>query len=94
MLRDAGRGPLGKGRGAGVLHGVLGDLEVTYQAGDGRDRRPPVGPEHLFVRLAQPGTSRSGICTTGRTSTDPLNAVGTVAAQRRASSRPAHSISV
>ena len=94
MLRDAGRGPLGQGRGAGVLHRVLGDLEVAHPAGDGRDRRPPVGPEDLLVRLAQPGTPRSGICTTGRTSTDPLNAVGTVAAQRRASSRPAHSISV
>jgi hypothetical protein len=94
MFRDAARGPLGEGRGAGLLDRVLRDLEVTYQAGDGRDRRPPVGPENLLRRLAQPGTSRAGICTTGRTSTDPLNAVGTVAAQRRASSRPAHSISV
>ena len=94
MLRDAARGPLGEGCGAGLLHRVLRDFEVAHQAGDGRDRRPPVGPEHLVQGLAQPGTSRSGICTTGRTSTDPLNAVGTVAAQRRASSRPAHSISV
>ncbi len=94
MVRHAARGPLGEGRRTGVLHRVLGDLEVTHVAGDGRDRRPPVGPENLLVRLAQPGTPRSGICTTGRTSTDPLNAVGTVAAQRRASSSPAHSISV
>ncbi len=94
MLRDAARAPLGEGRGAGLLDCVLRDFEVTHQAGNGRDRRPPVGPEQLLLRLAQPGTSRAGICTTGRTSTDPLNAVGTVAAQRRASSRPEHSISV
>ena len=36
----------------------------------------------------------SGSCTTGRTSTLPSNAVGTVAAQRNASSRSAQSISV
>ena len=94
MVRETSGRPLGEGRGAGVLYRVLGDLEVARQAGDGRDRRPPVGPEYVLVRLAQPGTPRSGICTTGRTSTDPLNAVGTVAAQRSASSRPAHSISV
>ena len=94
MIRHAAGGPLGQGRGARVLHRVLGDLEIPHPAGDGRDRRPPVGPEDLLVRRAQPGTPRSGICTTGRTSTDPLNAVGTVAAQRRASSRPSHSISV
>src|SRR6185312_4372075 len=88
--------PLGERGRAGVLHRVLGHFEVAHQAGDGRYRRPPVGAEHLVVLRAQPGTSAalSGICTTGRTSTEPLKAVATAAAHRTAASRPAQPASV
>jgi hypothetical protein len=82
-LRQGGR--------ACVLDGVLGHLQVTHQAGDGGDRRPPVGAEQIVVRAAQEGALT---CTTGRTSMDPSNAVGRVAAHFSASSRSAHSMRV
>src|SRR5262249_50729998 len=53
-LRHAPGGPLGQGCGAGVLHRVLGHLEVAHLARHGGDPRPPVGAEHLGERAAIP----------------------------------------
>ena len=59
-VRHAVGGPLGQGRGAGLLHRVLGHLEVAHLARHGGDRRPPVGAEHLAERAVIRLTAQRG----------------------------------
>src|SRR5262249_4322762 len=90
-VRHAGGRPLGQGRGAGVLHRVLGHLKVSHLGGDGRHRGPPAGAEDLVELQRQRGATTS---MTGRTSTLPSDGVARAAAHLSASSRSARSISV
>ena len=99
--RDAVARPLGDGRRARFLHCVLGDLQVTAAPRErSRDGRPPVlthdGVELLgaFAVDAVPSPQGAATPITGRIWIDPSDAVGSVFAQCRASSRSAHSTSV
>ena len=86
--REPALGPRRQGGDAGLLHRVLGGPEVAGGAGDRGHRRPPVPAQQ---RLDLDRQVRASTSTIGRTITEASVADGTVAAQRRASSRSAQS---
>ena len=80
------RPPLDRG-GEGLLHGVLGELDVAERAGQDREGAPPLLPEELFDY--EPSSSKT---ITGLTSTEPWRDAGILAAHSIASSSESASI--
>lgn len=84
MARQALGRPAFQGHAAGVLHRVLGEVEIAGQAHDRGDRGPPVLAEQLLVQpvLVRLVLTQLGTCafTTGRISTEASRAAGMLAA--------------
>ena len=74
IARHAVHRPALERRGEGVLHSVLGEVEVAEDADEDRDRTSPLLAEDGRDRSAQPRS------TTGRTSIDPYSDAGIFAA--------------
>ena len=73
--------------GEGLLHRVLGELDIAERAGEDRERAPPLLAEDGFDY--EPSSSKT---ITGLTSTEPWRAAGIFAAQPIASSSESASI--
>ena len=96
IARDAVARPALDRGGEGVLHRVLGEVEITEDAGEDRERAPVLvtvrARESAVGRRGYPADASTRLGTTGRTSIEPSCADGIFAAHSIASSTESTSI--